>query len=229
VISLNSGVIHTVDVPFPQSNLLQKEGPGQAVANLYFEMPFTSSAVIKITNYNDVPIVIMMQAEWNEEYQNNPAYFMVFFKEKMLEGEDMQIVNVQGVGQYFGMNLFVRIDSLDIQAHWWNEHIDKIVVDGEVFFGTGLEDYFCTAFGFRCTFTTEHAGVTFINPEFGTLGINGIVSPRGDCNMYRFHIENPISFQRNFSIGFIKENENIPKFFNLYYRSLAFMYMKEMP
>jgi hypothetical protein len=201
--------------------------PNQGVANLYFKMPFCQSASIKIINHNIYTMGSLMQVEWREQPQELPEYFSVIHNAKSLSNENMPIANIAGSGSYFGTGLFIEVNSDNYIAHWWNEHIDKIIVDGESFIGTGLEDYFGYAFGFRQMYFAERAGMTYMEPRSGTWGPGGPIAKKGTFSLFRFHDENPINFNNSFSFDFVQEG-SIAKFFDISYRSVSFLYLKNL-
>jgi hypothetical protein len=101
---------------------------------------------------------------------------------------------------------------------WFGEGDDLITVDGQVsFLGTGTEDYFCDAWGFR----------VFSNLYYGVPALEG--REVGDRqSVYRFHIMDPIPFRKSFKF----EIEHWPWISPLpnsgrdYYSSVGFWYQK---
>src|SRR3954454_10738478 len=106
------------------------------------------------------------------------------------------ILEAQGEGHYVGCNLNIqnlRKTGLN-NFNWYGEGDDMIFVDGEAFppalHGTGTEDYFNTAW---CPTQEYHA------PYHG-LTMPGEQNWWGKVSMYRFHIEDPVRFQKSIRV-----------------------------
>jgi hypothetical protein len=101
---------------------------------------------------------------------------------------------------------------------WFGEGDDIIAVDGKVsFIGTGTEDYFCDAWGFR----------VFSSPYHGVPAQEG--REVGDrLSAYRFHILDPIPFRKRFKfqIEHWPWLSPCPNTGRGYYSSLGFWYQK---
>lgn len=106
--------------------------------------------------------------------------------------ENYVILDVSGRGHYAGCNL--NVDVFERQVNdWYGEGDDMIFVDGEPWpprlHGTGTEDYFGTAFCPRQEYCAPYHGITvYSGTEAWPWG--------GKNSMYRFHIEDPIRFER---------------------------------
>ena len=103
------------------------------------------------------------------------------------------ILETEGDGQYVGCVL--NIDVFERQVNdWYGEGDDMIFIDGEAWpptlHGTGTEDYFNTAFCPTQEFSSPYHGLTLYsgNPSWPWGGKN---------SMYRFHVEDPIRFERS--------------------------------
>lgn len=100
----------------------------------------------------------------------------------------------EGEGHYVGVNYYVNCPG----PIWYGEGDDMFLVDGEAWpgsmHGTGTEDYFNTSWS-----PDEH----FLHPYFGIARApgRGNDSPRigwlGRTHLYRFHLEDPIRFQKS--------------------------------
>jgi len=119
------------------------------------------------------------------------------WEEPNLTGEDNYLVlEVQGEGQYVGCVL--NVDVFERQVNdWYGEGDDMIFIDGEPWpprlHGTGTEDYFNTAFCPTQTCSAPYHGITLYsgNPAWPWGGKN---------SLYRFHVEDPIRFQRSLRV-----------------------------
>jgi len=106
------------------------------------------------------------------------------------------ILEATGRGQYVGCNL--NIDVFERQVNdWYGEGDDMIFIDGEPWpprlHGTGTEDYFNTAFCPKQEYAAPYHGITvYSGNEAWPWG--------GKNSMYRFHIEDPIRFERSIRV-----------------------------
>lgn len=114
------------------------------------------------------------------------------------------ILDAKGTGQYVGCNL--NIDVFERQVNdWYGEGDDMIFIDGEPWpprlHGTGTEDYFGTAFCPTQEFSSPYHGLTVYS---GTKEW-----PWGGKNsMYRFHVEDPIRFEKEIRVTIETGHDN---------------------
>ena len=97
----------------------------------------------------------------------------------------------KGKGHYVGTVLAVRTRS----PSWFGEGDEKIYIDGEKkpsIWGTGTEDYFLAAWGLK-----KNSTPYFGTPYFDQWGIVG-----GHTAAYRWHINDPIVFQKGIKVTF---------------------------
>jgi hypothetical protein len=106
------------------------------------------------------------------------------------------ILEARGDGQYVGCVL--NVDVFERQVNdWYGEGDDMIFVDGEPWpprlHGTGTEDYFNTAFCPTQVYCAPYHGITLYsgNPAWPWGGKN---------SMYRFHVEDPVRFEREIRV-----------------------------
>ncbi len=106
------------------------------------------------------------------------------------------ILEARGRGHYVGCNLGVDVFERQVND-WYGEGDDMIFVDGEPWpprlHGTGTEDYFNTAFCPTREFAAPYHGLTVYSgtPDWPWGGKNA---------MYRFHVEDPIAFERSIRV-----------------------------
>ncbi len=110
--------------------------------------------------------------------------------------ENYVILDVEGRGHYVGCNL--NVDVFERQRNdWYGEGDDMIFIDGEPWpprlHGTGTEDYFNTAFCPTQEYSAPYHGITVYsgNPAWPWGGKN---------SMYRFHVEDPIAFEKSIRV-----------------------------
>jgi hypothetical protein len=110
--------------------------------------------------------------------------------------ENYVILDTRGRGHYVGCNL--NIDVFERQVNdWYGEGDDMIFIDDEPWpprlHGTGTEDYFNTAFCPKQEYHAPYHGITvYSGNEAWPWG--------GKNSMYRFHIEDPIRFERSIRV-----------------------------
>ncbi len=214
--------------------------------NCWFPMPF-DSATMSIQNEGELPVNLYFYIDY-EEYTKSTAELARFHatwrREACTEGwlteklnaenhrriwqenpnlsdvENYVILEAEGSGIYVGCNL--NIDCFQRQGNdWYGEGDDMIVIDGEPWpprlHGTGTEDYFCTAFGPSEEFSAPYHGIH--------LNSGNKAWPwRGKNSMYRFHIEDPIRFERSIKVSI--EHGHANKLSNDY-SSTAYWYQME--
>ena len=110
------------------------------------------------------------------------AYFHAMYRQEYpcVMGRNYLLADIEGRGHYVG-----TIQSVyTMSAGWYGEGDDFFFIDGEAepsLRGTGTEDYFCDAWGFR-----EQDG-----PFYGTPLWEGMnAGDRGTA--YRFHLTDPV-------------------------------------
>ncbi|MCK4513359.1 DUF2961 domain-containing protein, partial [bacterium] len=122
---------------------------------------------------------------------------------------------------YVGCNL--NIDCFQRGANdWYGEGDDMIFVDGEPWppslHGTGTEDYFNTAFCPTQEFNTPYHGITLYS------GNRAHWKWGGKNSMYRFHIPDPIYFQKSIRVTIEHGHDNL---LSNDYSSTAYWYQEE--
>jgi Protein of unknown function (DUF2961) len=201
--------------------------------NCYFEMPFAKGARITVSNegtedvpnlyfhvdyqeYRDSRVVAekgRFHAQWRHERMR--AVPASESGEKNIDGRNNYVfMDAKGKGQYVGtiLNIFGR------STGWWGEGDDMFFVDGEsghaTINGTGMEDYFNNAWMFQKEFNHPYIGYSQQGNRDWT----------GSHTMYRFHIEDPIYFQKSLRAtiehGHANDREDD-------YTSVAFWYQNE--
>lgn len=190
------GVGHGLNRAF-QSMAMDASSDGKA-RNCYWYMPFRKSAKITITHegffrvrhfyyyidyrkYNSLPDnSLYFHAQYRQAVPN-PA---IDLKGKNLDGQtNYVLMQTKGKGLYVGSVLSVQNNA----DGWFGEGDDMFLVDGAAtptLTGTGTEDYFNDAWGFR-EFSYPYHGVTLW--EGYKKGDRGTA--------YKWHICDPVAFQ----------------------------------
>ncbi|MGE5711449.1 MAG: glycoside hydrolase family 172 protein [Nitrospira sp.] len=185
--------------------------------NAYFQMPFSSSARISVTNegkvrsnslYYAVDYVTLpslptdvgrfhaqyRQAApcrgWTNDWTNNGSPGIN--ERKNLDGKDNYVFfEASGRGHFVGVTQAV----LQNQNGWFGEGDDMIFIDGDpmpTINGTGTEDYYNGAWDFGLqAFANLHQGAPYVvDPE--RIG--------GRYCLYRWHVESPIAFEKSIRV-----------------------------
>ncbi len=174
--------------------------------NCYFQMPYGTGARITLTNdgtqdvsnlyfhvdyqeFRDAQVVSnegRFHAQWRHELTR--AIPESESGGKNVDGKNNYVfMEAKGKGQYVGTILNV----FGLSTGWWGEGDDMFFVDGEnghaTINGTGMEDYFNNAWAFQKEFNYPFIGYSQQGNRDWT----------GSHTMYRFHIEDPIYFQKS--------------------------------
>ncbi len=186
------GVAMGADAPL-MSLPIQVSSEGRA-RNCWWYMPFAKSAKVTVAaapgRIGKDPNTIAFYSYIDyQKYARAPKdlnYFHARFRETdpAERGRPVTLVEAEGAGHFLGVVMGNRTRT----PGWFGEGDDIITVDGTVsFLGTGTEDYFSDAWGFRL-FTSLYHGVPFIESR----GVGSRVS------VYRFHLMDPIPFLKSF-------------------------------
>ena len=156
----------------------------------YWKMPFKKHAKITLTNEmaGFGPVYFYYYVDW-EKVDSLPEEILYFHarynQQNPAKPGDHLILSTTGRGNYIGTVYSV----LQLKTGWFGEGDDRFYVDGEKvpsIQGTGTEDYFGDAWGFR-EFAGSYHGVTLYE---GPL--------EGDrVSAYRWHIEDPVRFEKS--------------------------------
>lgn len=187
---------------------------GSAAFNSYFRMPFAHRARLVVENQNDLPYLQYFYVDYElspEPLPEDTLYFHAHWRRALpnrgwapdlqansiettipnLDGAANYVaLETEGAGHYVGCTLAVR----HFQGSWWGEGDDMIFVDDDTWppslHGTGMEDYFGHAWGM------QHNAYLF----------NGTIVHEEDVpgfhHSYRFHLVDPIRFERRIKVTF---------------------------
>lgn len=185
-------------------------GWGRAYVS-YFAMPFARGAKIEIENQSEQTIEALYFNIDYVELPSLPAHYGRFHAwynhevtEALPDGENewgvlgpqgenrdgagnYLIADIQGKGQFVGVNYYVNCPT----PMWYGEGDEMVAIDGEPISkmtGTGTEDYFNTSWCPKEVFSHPYFGYPRVNGETGWLG---------RTHVYRFHITDPIHFEKS--------------------------------
>ncbi len=171
-----------------------------------FEMPFDRRAVIEIENTGSKPLrQLFYQVGWERHDEPHPdlATFHAQYRQQTPTSPDRpyRVLDATGRGRFVGLKIDMQNRS------WWlkpplraiamprgaglglMEGWESVTLDGEQpprLVGTGGEDYFNGGFYF--------AGGPFSTPTHGCIVRS---FPAGRVSAYRFHVDDPIAFERS--------------------------------
>lgn len=188
----------------PVASLAVCVNPGSAF-NSYWQMPFRRRCRMTLTNIDSKPMTLYYQINYAlTEVPEDAAFFHAQFRRiNPLPYKQVYTIldGVQGQGQFVGTYMAWGVNN----SGWWGEGEIKFYLDGDDQFpticGTGTEDYFCGSYNFenKATrqyeeFTTPYAGLPqVIRPD-------GVYQSQTRFGMYRWHIGDPIRFQRDIRV-----------------------------
>jgi D-arabinan exo alpha-(1,3)/(1,5)-arabinofuranosidase (non-reducing end) len=228
------------DESYPFSVLPLAAGPreGRGMVS-YFPMPFASGARIEIENDSAQKVDAFYYYVDYQEMASLPAdlgRFHAFYNHALTEaspeGENewsvlgpqgknttgdrnYLIADIEGKGHYVGVNYYVDCPS----PMWYGEGDDMFFIDGERWpsslHGTGTEDYFNTSWS---------PNVLFQHPYFGYARVNGGTGWLGRTHVYRFHLADPVYFDRSLRFSIEHGHDNN---LTLDLSSVAYWYQSE--
>ena len=185
------GIGHGVDKSF-MSIPIRVTSEGRA-RNCYWPMPFRKSARITVTNESDKSCpAFYFYVDW-QKHKSLPAdtaCFHAMYRQEFpcVMGRNYLLADIEGRGHYVG-----TIQSVCLMSdRWYGEGDDFFFIDGETeprLRGTGTEDYFCDAWGFR-----EQEG-----PFYGTPLWEGY-DAGARSTAYRFHLADPVPFKKSLQV-----------------------------
>ncbi len=218
------GIGHGIVKNFWSLPLQMSPRDGRAF-NCWFPMPFASSARFEVHNecsaqtnlyfYVDYERYDRLEddyayfhAQWRREnpttgfgdpskrFALNNDYMWEIWGVPNLDGKGNYIIlEAEGKGHYVGCHLDIDCFERD-KNDWYGEGDDMILIDGEPLprlYGTGTEDYFNTAYGPSEEFCTPYQGITVNSGDEAWPW-------RGKNSTYRYHIEDPICFEKSINV-----------------------------
>jgi len=185
--------------------------PGSAF-NCYWPMPFRKKCRITMENLDDKEMTLYYQVDYVlTDVPSDAAYFHAQFRRVNplpYKTDYVLLDSVKGRGQYVGTYIAWGVHN----NGWWGEGEIKFFMDDDgkypTICGTGTEDYFCGSYDFD-TEKKNSAGVTESDyTEFSTAytGLHQVIKGDGHYSMaqrfgmYRWHITDPIRFEKNLKV-----------------------------
>ncbi|TVP94180.1 MAG: DUF2961 domain-containing protein [Acholeplasmatales bacterium] len=212
------GMGHAETRNFVSAPLQMSPEDGKSL-NSWWIMPFAEGAKLSITNECDTTLILYFyidyetfeklpeetlrfHASWHRELTTkgkDPKTFRdhnawCFEGDNVTGDENYVILEAEGKGHYCGCN--INIHNLHDSSKWdWpGEGDDMIFIDGEPWppnlHGTGTEDYVNMAW---CPTQEYHA------PYHGLI-LGGKDNWKGKISYYRYHIQDPIMFEKSIRV-----------------------------
>jgi hypothetical protein len=209
------GVGHARTANFSSVPLQMSPKDGKSF-NCFFHMPFSDGARVEVASELESERVLFYYyvdyEEFDELEEGLGRFHAQWRRENPTDGQDQgeqsneeflfggqhpsgegnyTILEAEGKGHYVGCVLNVHNLRQTDQWNWYGEGDDMIFIDGEAWppslHGTGLEDYFNTAWCPQQEYSSPYHGIT----------LGGGENWSGQASYYRFHIEDPITFERS--------------------------------
>lgn len=162
--------------------------------NCFWRMPFRKSAKVTISNeaanYGKVSLYYYLDWEKLPELPEDTLYFHARYRQSMPAAPgDYTLLETKGRGHYVG----TVYSAHQVRLGWFGEGDDRFYIDGEEtprLRGTGTEDYFGDAWGFR----------QFHTPFYGVSLWEGVY-PGDRVTAYRWHLVDPIRFRKSLKVS----------------------------
>ncbi len=188
---------------YPLNSLPVCVNPNRGM-NCFWQMPFRSHCKITMENVSSRPYNCYYQVNYDlGEVPEDAAYFHASFRRTNPVpycGEHVVLDGVKGRGQYVGTALFVGLNGA---GNWWGEGEFKFYLDGDKEFPTicttGTEDYVGGSFdwevdGKYVPYSTPYMGMYMVRQS------DGLYAHQQRFSMYRWHIMDPIRFEKDIRI-----------------------------
>jgi hypothetical protein len=237
------GIGHGIIKNFWSMPLCMSPADGRAF-NCFFAMPFKKGFRVTVENESDFPLEFYYYIDFESwaDSRDELAYFHAQWrrenptdgwgdmselpKQEILAAKNLSsndnyvILEAQGKGHYVGCHLDIDCYQKS-KMDWYGEGDDMIVIDGEVWpprlHGTGIEDYFNTAYCPSEEFFTPFHGITVNSGNSGWRW-------KGKNSLYRYHIADPIYFETSIRVSIEHGHANSQ---SNDYASTAYWYQSE--
>jgi hypothetical protein len=228
---VNSALVTVEARPDLNHNLPNKNVGG---FNSYFPMPYARGARIVLENGSAEPLTVYYQIDY-QQWPSAPSPLRFFAVHRATapekypgpqagqrdarnpDGRDNHVIlAAEGRGHYLGVSLSVDASG----AGWW-EGDEMIWIDGEKrpsILGTGTEDYFGGAWGFRREYTMPFHGVSYLEKVPDRADWQA-----GRYTVYRWHEKDPIPFTKGIRVSIERGHNNHRR--DSGYRSVAYYYL----
>ncbi len=184
-----------------ESEVVQVSSTG--ALSCYWRMPFEKSARIVVTNDNpDRGAGLYWQVDWTQLQGlpvGTPRFYAKYRQEyPAVAGRDYLLAELTGKGCYVGTVMSLTL----AQDGWFGEGDDFFFINGEQtpsLQGTGSEDYFNDAWGFRPRTSRWFGSPRWQGDSTGDSGV---------C--YRWHVADAVNFDYSLKVA-IEHKGNLPE------------------
>jgi hypothetical protein len=195
--------------------------------NCWWPMPYSNRAHFEIENESTYPTILYYYIDYEEyaKLEEGSGRFHATWhrvnpcqgtsdqrlidnelQSMSLKNEDLSknyiVLEAEGKGHYVGLNLNIHNLHTSTGSNWPGEGDDMIWIDGSkepVLYGTGTEDYFNSAWSPSQEYCSPFHGIT----------LPGGKKYSGKISYYRFHIPDPIYFQKSIKVTFEHGHANL--------------------
>lgn len=159
--------------------------------NCYVQMPFRKAAKIVLTNESNVTLNMFYDINFilTRRHDASVMYFHSYWNREpatKLEKDFTILPTIHGKGRFLGTHIVLITNP--VYDTWWGEGEVKMFLDGDNEFpsivGTGGEDYPGSGYGLNI-FCNRYQGCLLADDQNGEYGF------------YRYHIADPVFFNRN--------------------------------
>jgi hypothetical protein len=179
----------------PVNSLAVTVNPKNALS-CFWPMPFRKRVRITLTNETDQDVgLVAYQITYAEtEVPAAAGTFHAQYRRAPTGEQNPYTIldGVKGRGRYVGTFLAWT----QMEKGWFGEGEIKFYLDGDNRFpticGTGTEDYFLASYGFPQSYSTAYSG--------SVLTANENAQPPQFWSLYRWHIQDPINFERDLRV-----------------------------
>lgn len=211
------GIGHALTHNFISAPLQMSPENGKGF-NCWWPMPYSDGAKLTIENQGNQEVTAFYfyidYEEWKNSDEGLGRFHAVWNRENptagitekgldnhtwMFSGENKDgannyvILEAEGKGHFVGCNMNVHNLRKVDKWNWYGEGDDMIFIDGEPLpslVGTGTEDYY----GMSWCPTQEY------NAPYHGLPLPGEKNWRGQITWYRYHIQDPIYFEKSIKV-----------------------------
>ncbi len=163
--------------------------------HLNIPMPFRKGMKAVVTNETDRRqgcFAYAVEMTIGDELPPDAGYFHAHWRRENLTEyqRDYEVLpRVAGRGRFLGAVYGVRVNQEDYLKLWWGEGEPKIYLDGDTAWptiaGSGMEDYFGSAWDFAGPYAQLYHGLPVCDMD------------RMRFSMYRYHVPDPVYFQKD--------------------------------
>jgi hypothetical protein len=197
-VPLGDFFLHGAGEMVPMETALFSSPEGRSFVS-YVPMPFRRGARVVVANESGKQVNLIfydINYRLMRSQLKDALYFHAWWSRDRATklGQDFRILpRIHGRGRFLGASVTVLTNPV-YEKTWWGEGEIKIAIDGDktegpTLVGTGTEDYIGTAWG-QGAYVNRYQGAPVATWD-----------GEGRWTFYRFHIPDPIFFDRDIEVG----------------------------